>query len=111
MTPTSFSFFGLNITGEMWFFIDILPVFVAMYALFIMFIQISERNDFLSNTHKIAIYMSMVGAVLLILAQGGWSTAYLNGVPFVSSLMDNVWTIFNMLTCVIYIQITKIRSV
>lgn len=79
--------------------LDLIPVLIAIAGLY------SIRK--LPHAHrvetKLAYTLAMICFISLPIAQTSWVVAVIQGIPFLGTLMDNVWTIYNFasLTCIL----------
>lgn len=80
------------------FYIDFIPVVLAVYALIKM--QSTKVVDTLTRLGQFA-------ALLLIVAQTTWIQSYLKGFDLVTSAVDGIWTIFNAVVMLIVIMIAN----
>ena len=99
--------FGLELSDRIWFMIEMIPVSLAFFTMFYAGINSDKMG---SSRAVVFSIVCMWCSLLLIIAQGGWITAHLHGWEFFKTLMDNVWTIFNvsvMLTLSLGIQLLK----
>lgn len=84
--------------------LDIIPIFIALGGLLTM------RNLArpIRIETRLAYTLAGICFVALPIAQIGWITAVIKGVPFLGSLLDNVWTIYNFssLTCILLLMHT-----
>lgn len=71
--------------------LDVIPIFIALAGLVAMRgLEPAKRIE-----QKLARVLACVCFVALPVAQIGWIAAVINGVPFLGTLLDNVWTIYN----------------
>lgn len=79
--------------------LDVIPIFIALGGL------LTLKN--LPYAHrietKLAYTLAATCMVSLPIAQIGWIAAVIQDVPFLGSLLDNVWTIYNFssLVCIL----------
>ncbi len=84
--------------------LDVIPIFIALTGLYCM--------RYLPHAHrletKLAYTLGGICFVALPIAQIGWIAAVIQGVPYLGSLLDNVWTIYNFasLTCMMLLMHT-----
>ena len=78
---------------------DVIPIFIALAGI------VSMRS--LPHAHrietKLAYTLAGICFASLPIAQIGWISSVIRGVPHLGSLMDNVWTIYNFasLSCIL----------
>ncbi len=79
--------------------LDVIPIFIAIAGLVTM--RKLPRPKRLEAA--LAYTLAMICFIALPVAQIGWITAVIKGVPFLGSLLDNVWTIYNFasLSCIL----------
>ncbi len=71
--------------------LDVIPIFIAMGGLIAMRgLEPAKRIE-----QRLARLLAYVCFVALPVAQIGWIAAVIKGVPFLGTLLDNVWTIYN----------------
>lgn len=79
--------------------LDVIPIFIALAGI------ASMRG--LPHAHrletKLAYTLAGICFVALPVAQIGWISSVIKGVPHLGTLLDNVWTIYNFasLTCML----------
>lgn len=79
--------------------LDVIPIFIALAGLVSMrSLPHPPRLD-----AKLAYTLAGVCFVALPIAQIGWIAAVIKEVPYLGSLLDNVWTIYNFasLSCML----------
>jgi len=70
---------------------DIIPVFIALGGLAsIRLLPTAKRIE-----TRLAYTLSVICFLALPIAQTGWVIAVIRDVPFMGTLLDNVWTIYN----------------
>lgn len=79
------------------FYFDLVPVVIAIYALY--------RLNFIRRTA--IIWLSKLAAILLIVCQTTWIHAYLNEFSIVNTVIDHLWTVFNTIVMIILVLISK----
>jgi len=89
--------------------LDVIPIFIALCGL------VSMRNAIPPHRleQKLSYTLAIICFVALPIAQVGWITAVVKGVPFMGSLLDNVWTIYNfasLTALIILIHTTEPRQ-
>ena len=71
--------------------LDLIPVGIAIVGIFLSFrLPKPESLD-----ERFANILAMICFVALPVAQIGWISSVVRGVPMMGSIMDNVWTIYN----------------
>ena len=71
--------------------LDLIPVFIALAG-----IALAMRLPKADTIEiRFANILAMICFVALPIAQFGWISAVIRGVPALGSIMDNVWTIYN----------------
>lgn len=78
-------------------YFDMIPVILAAYAIY--------RLSFVRRTA--IVMLSKVAALVLIVCQTTWIHSYLNHFAMITSMMDNLWTVFNTLVMVIILLIAR----
>lgn len=89
--------------------LDVIPIFIAIGGLISMRTAIPAYR----LEQKLAYTLAIICFVALPIAQVGWITAVVKGVPFMGSLLDNVWTIYNfasLTALIILIHTTQPRQ-
>lgn len=91
--------------------LDIIPVFIALAGLASMR---SLKRPYRIET-RLAYVLAGTCFVALPVAQIGWIAAVIQGIPFMGTLLDNVWTIYNFasLSCILILLHTmqpRLRS-
>ena len=79
--------------------LDLIPVLIALVGLYsIRSLPHAKRVE-----TKLAYTLAMICFVALPVAQTSWIVAVIQGIPFLGTVMDNVWTIYNFasLTCIL----------
>lgn len=79
------------------FYFDFIPVALAVLALYNL--SFVRRN--------LIIVLLKLSAVLLIICQTTWIHSYLNNFSMITSLMDNLWTVFNSLVMIVALLIAR----
>lgn len=79
-------------------FLDIIPVTLAVYALF--------KLSYIKNNDT-DILLSRIAACLLILCQLTWIQSYLNQFDIIQSFIDKLWAIFNTVVMILVIVIAN----
>lgn len=71
--------------------LDLIPVGIAICGIVLAFkLPKAQTMDL-----RLANLLAMICFVALPIAQFGWISAVIRGVPALGSIMDNVWTIYN----------------
>jgi hypothetical protein len=84
--------------------LDVIPIFIAIAGIISMQgVRAAHRIE-----TKLAYTLAWICFIALPIAQIGWITAVIKGVPFMGSLLDNVWTIYNFcsLSCILLLMHT-----
>lgn len=92
-------FSSLPLIVQLSFFLDAIPVALAVYALF----KLHTLNDASALST-----LSKLTCLLLIVCQLTWIHSYLNQFPLINSLVDNLWTIFNSIVMLVIINVTTL---
>ena len=71
--------------------LDLIPVVIAIAGI-VMSIRLPKAETL---DARLANLLAMICFVALPIAQVGWISAVIRGVPALGSVMDNVWTIYN----------------
>ena len=71
--------------------LDLIPVFIALAG--IVLAMRLPKADTLEV--RFANILAMICFIALPIAQIGWISAVVRGVPMLGSVMDNVWTVYN----------------
>ena len=71
--------------------LDLIPVFIALAG--IVLAMRLPKADTLEV--RFANILAMICFIALPVAQIGWISAVVRGVPMLGSVMDNVWTVYN----------------
>lgn len=71
--------------------LDIIPIFMAIVGL----ISMKGLPEARRIETKLAYTLCAICFLALPVAQIGWIAAVIQEVPFMGSLLDNVWTIYN----------------
>ena len=71
--------------------LDLIPVGIAICGI-VMAFRLPKAE---SIEMRLANLLAMICFVALPIAQFGWISAVIRGVPALGSIMDNVWTIYN----------------
>ena len=71
--------------------LDLIPVGIAIVGIFLSFRLPKPK----SLDERFANILAMICFVALPVAQIGWISSVVRGVPMMGSIMDNVWTIYN----------------
>jgi len=71
--------------------LDLIPVGIAIVGIILSFRL--PKSESLEG--RFANFLAMVCFVALPIAQIGWVSSVIRGVPALGSVMDNVWTIYN----------------
>ena len=82
------------------FYFDIIPVILAIAALFVMGNTYSKARR---SSDKVSIFLSSIACIMLIIAQTGWqySVYVLNDIQG-TAWANYVWSVFNILVTVIF---------
>lgn len=84
--------------------LDVIPIFIALAGLASMrALPPAKRIE-----TRLAYTLAGICFVALPIAQIGWIAAVIKGVPYLGSLLDNVWTIYNFasLSCIMLLMHT-----
>ena len=98
------TWFGIDISENMWIAGETVPIILAFIAIIVLGLRLSKKPD----RCKVIMSLAITACVLLIIAQSGWMSAHIQGIEFFKSIFDNVWTIFNCIVMTTYIMIGKI---
>jgi hypothetical protein len=79
------------------FYFDMIPVLLAVYALYLL----SGTQSSLINL------LSKFSAITLIICQTTWIHSYINKFVMLNTFMDYIWTVFNTLTMLLIVAIAK----
>jgi hypothetical protein len=71
--------------------LDVIPVFIALGGL----VAMRRLGRAQGIEQHLARLLAIVCFVALPVAQIGWIAAVIQGIPFMGTLLDNVWTIYN----------------
>lgn len=71
--------------------LDLIPVGIALVGLVMAF----RLPKAVTLEERFANLLAMICFIALPIAQVGWISAVIRGVPALGSVMDNVWTIYN----------------
>lgn len=85
--------------------LDVIPIFIALAGLVSMrSLPHPSRLD-----AKLAYTLAGICFVALPIAQIGWISSVIRGIPHLGTIMDNVWTIYNFasLSCILILLHTK----
>jgi hypothetical protein len=73
---------------------DVLPIPIALFAVTGIVLSLKlPKADTLEE--RFANLLAMICFIALPIAQIGWVSSVIRGVPALGSIMDNVWTIYN----------------
>ena len=88
--------------------LDVIPIFIAILGL----VSMRKAAKAESVEVKLAYTLAVICFTALPVAQIGWIAAVIEGVPFMGSLLDNVWTIYNFasLSCILLLIHTRKRK-
>lgn len=79
--------------------LDVIPIFIAIAGI----VSMRSLPKPIRLETKLAYTLAAICFVSLPIAQIGWIAAVIKEVPFMGSLLDNVWTIYNFasLSCIL----------
>lgn len=88
--------FGIDLSDNIWFIVELIPIMLAVATIVVAGLAVNKNTGMVN----VATILSVITAFLLILAQGSWMSAHLQGLPYFKSVADNIWTIFNSLVMI-----------
>lgn len=88
--------FGIDLSDNIWFIVELIPIMLAVATIVVAGLAVNKHKGMVN----VATILSVITAFLLILAQGSWMSAHLQGLPYFKSVADNIWTIFNSLVMI-----------
>ena len=88
--------FGIELQDDIWFAVELIPILLAIATIVVAGLAVNKNKGMVN----LATIFSVITAFLLILAQGSWMSAHLQGVPYFKTVADNIWTIFNSLVMI-----------
>jgi len=88
--------FGIELQDDIWFAVELIPILLAIATIVVAGLAVNKNKGMVN----LATIFSVITAFLLILAQGSWMSAHLQGIPYFKTVADNIWTIFNSLVMI-----------
>ena len=88
--------FGIELQDDIWFAVELIPILLAIATIVVAGLAVNKNKGMVN----LATIFSVITASLLILAQGSWMSAHLQGIPYFKTVADNIWTIFNSLVMI-----------
>ena len=88
--------FGIDVSDDLWFAVELIPILLAITTIVVAGLAVNKNKGMVN----LATIFSVITAFLLILAQGSWMSAHLQGFPYFKTVADNIWTIFNSLVMI-----------
>ncbi len=88
--------FGVDLSDDLWFAVELIPILLAITTIVVAGLAVNKNSGMVN----LATIFSVITAFLLILAQGSWMSAHLQGIPYFKTVADNIWTIFNSLVMI-----------
>jgi len=85
--------------------LDVIPIFIALAGI----VSLKALPAAHRLETKLAYTLAGICFIALPVAQIGWISSVIRGIPHLGTIMDNVWTIYNFasLSCILILLHTK----